>query len=443
MNAAVTVYLMAVALDPNAAAQKPDPLPREVETMALVDAASRQPVTLPPAENSESVVPALPIVPSGASDTPHLKLGLGIRGRVDLRFHDVNAAGNRTTSSHVSFDTIILSAKYDDQRFFGAMDYRLYGANFIYGSRNGYEGYPGEVRFLSYAYVGAKLSSTDRVTVGIQPVPFDDRYWGSSWYNSLGFVYGLEEVYNPGISYSHAGKKLSVALGFFPAAGPQGSGLSRDSARYSVNIVKGDSYLPDSSSNAERNMLVGKVRYALASSDVGELSVTGSGWISTVHNFDSRENGSRRAFALSIKDDREPLRYKLLVARQDINPRNPGRNDLIAVGDYDFSYNIAASSTLAFGELAHPIGTGKFPFTMDVYSSYTHVFKDSAFLDTQRINIGAFWNDKATKRIRIWTEALIGRNDPYVGAGQFVSGAAGGGDDRWKVSALAMFGYYF
>ena len=161
-----------------------------------------------------------------------------------------------------------------------------------------------------------------------------------------------------------------------------------------------------------------------------------------MHSFDTGENGSRHAFALSVKDDRRPLRFKLLAARQDIDPRNAQRNDLIAVGDYDFSYNIAARGTLTFAEMGHAIDTGAFPFSLDVYASYARVVKKAAFADTQRINVGAFWNDKASKRIRIWTEMLVGRNDPYVGAGQFSSGAAQGGDDRWKASILMMFGYY-
>lgn len=398
------------------------------------DMAALLPVTLP----------AAPVLaePAKTAPAPRLKLGIGLRGRIDIRFNDANGAGQRETSKHVSFDTLILSANYDGPRFFGSADYRFYGGNFIYGRGAGYKGYPGEIQFLSYAYAGAKLSPHDRVTVGIQPVPFDDRYWGSSWYNSLGFVYGLEETYNTGISYTHSDDRLTVSAGFFPVAGPPGIGNSRDSARYSVNIVRGDSYLPFASRNAERNMAIGKVRYVLDSTQRGQLSVTGSGWVSQVHSFDTGENGSRHAFALSVKDDRRPLRFKLLAARQDIDPRNAQRNDLIAVGDYDFSYNIAARGTLTFAEMGHAIDTGAFPFSLDVYASYARVVKKAAFADTQRINVGAFWNDKASKRIRIWTEMLVGRNDPYVGAGQFSSGAAQGGDDRWKASILMMFGYY-
>jgi len=47
-----------------------------------------------------------------------------------------------------------------------------------------------------------------------------------------------------------------------------------------------------------------------------------------------------------------------------------------------------------------------------------------------------------TQRIKNWTEMLVGRNDPSIGAGQFGSGAAQGGDDRWTASLLMMFGYY-
>ena len=449
MDIIITAVLAAAAALPASAPAAPSAASQVIA--ASVAAGTTGDVTPPVADAATDAVTGdaatTPVEPRTAQPVPpaapaRLKLGLGIRGRVDVRFNDVDSAGRRDTSTHASFDTLILTANYDSPRFFGSADYRFYGGNFIYGKRSGYSGYPGEVQFLSYAFVGAKLSATDRVAVGIQPVPFDDRYWGSSWYDSLGFVYGLEEVYNTGISYTHADDRVTVSAGFFPVAGPPGIGNSRDSARYSVNIVQGDSYLPFASRNAERNMVIGKARYVLAATDRGQLSVTGSGWVSSVHNFDTGRNGSRHVFAFSMKDDRHPLRFKLLAARQDIDPRNTQRNDLIAVGDYDFSYNIAAKGTLGFGEVGHGIDTGHFPFSLDVYASYARVVKQGAFADTQRINVGAFWNDKASKRVRIWTEMLVGRNDPYVGAGQFVSGAAQGGDDRWKVSALMMFGYY-
>jgi hypothetical protein len=43
----------------------------------------------------------------------------------------------------------------------------------------------------------------------------------------------------------------------------------------------------------------------------------------------------------------------------------------------------------------------------------------------------------------IYTEGVFGRNDPYVGAGQFNSGLAMGGDNRWKSRFIMSIGYYF
>jgi hypothetical protein len=375
--------------------------------------------------------------------TSKLNLGLGIRGRVDVHFNDVNSAGQQRTSEHLSYDTVILTAKYDSPVLFGSAEYRFGAGNFFYSRAYGYQGVPGEVNFLVHAYLGAKVTADDNVTVGVQPMPFDDRYWGNSGYNSLGFVYGLEEVYNAGVTYSHTGDRMTLTGGFFPTTGPAVLGLSRDSARYSVNIVKGDSYLPSPASNTERNMAVGRVQYKLATSTAGALTLTGSAWISTVHSYDTDRNGYRHAFALSLKDDRGPIHAKLLVARQDIDPKNAGRSDLLAVGTYDFSYNIAAHSSMVFGELSHPLDTGRFPFKLNAYVSYADVVKDGkGFPDTQRINVGLFWNDKASGKIKIWSEVLFGRNDPYVGAGQFISGAAQGGDSRWKASAIVIAGYY-
>ncbi len=64
-------------------------------------------------------------------------------------------------------------------------------------------------------------------------------------------------------------------------------------------------------------------------------------------------------------------------------------------------------------------------------------------LGGERLDIGAVWTSKGQKRVKVYTEMMLGRNDPYVGAGQFVSGAAQGGDNRWKASFMAIFGYSF
>lgn len=390
--------------------------------------------------------PPVPSQPAQDDTKPKSKLDLGVvvRGRADVRFNDVGSAGQRRTSNHLSFDTVALTADYDSPTFFGAAQYRFYGASFIYGKNGGYEGYPGEVQFLMYAYAGAKLSKQDSVTVGIQPVPFDDRYWGGSILDDLGFVYGMEEVYNAGIKYKRQTSDLRVELGFFPGSGPAVMGISGDGARYSANIAKADSYVPDGSRNDERNMVIGNVQYALINQANLTLKATASGWVSTIHNFDTGKDGSKHLFAFSLTGSRGPWSAKALVSRQDIDPRNPGRNDIITVSGFDASYNIAAKGTYAFGEIGRTVDTGSLPFNLFVYANYGRFMKDQAgFKDSERFDLGAVWTAKDNGRIKVFSELLLGRNDPYVGAGQYVSGAAQGGDNRTKVAFMMIFGYYF
>jgi len=373
-----------------------------------------------------------------------LKLGVAVRGRADIRFNDVDSSGGQRTSSHLSFDTLALTADYDSDKFFGAAQYRFYGGSFIYGKNAGYKGYPGEVQYLMYAYAGAKLSESDSVTLGIQPVPFDDRYWGGSILDDLGFVYGMEETYNLGIKYKRQTSNLRVELGLFPSSGPAVKGISRDGARYSTNIARADSYVPDGSQNDERNMVIGNVQYALVNDGKTSLKATASGWISSIYNFDTGKNGSKHLFAFSLTGSHGPWSSKALVARQDIDPRNPGRNDMITVSGFDGSYNIAARGTYAFGEIGRTVNTGSFPFDAYIYANYGRFMKDAAgFKDSERFDLGAVWTSKDKGRVKIYSEFLLGRNDPYVGAGQYVSGAAQGGDNRWKAAFMMIFGYYF
>lgn len=417
----------------------------EAASTSLLTTANGEMDVVEPAQPQANI--ALPPKATSASaEAPQsgLKFGGAIRGRYDLRFNAADAAGHRRTSSNLSFDTLILKADYDSPTIFGAAQWRFYGGSFLYSRNYGYKNYPGEINFPVYAYVGTKLSPRDKVTVGVQPVPFDDQYWGSAFLNSMGFVMGLEEVYNAGISYSHSGDRFQIDGGFFPTTAPNAFGISEDSARYSVNIVKGEASNQLASRNAERNMVVGRAQYRLASSDDGELSASASAWLSTIHNFDTGDNGSRRAFAVSLKGRQGPWHAKLLAARQTMSLRNPNSNDYVTVGNYDAPFNIAADSKLYFGEIGRKVDTGSFPFSLDLFANYAYLQKDSAgFRDTQRINVGAFWSDKATGKIKIWSEALVGRNDPFVGAGQYGPGAAQGGDDRTKVSVLVIFGYYF
>lgn len=424
------------------------PVPIAIEQQCAPGAVCPSGAPTPTGSDSDSDAGSIPATKPDVAPQPHpkgkLKVGATLRGRYDLRFNDAGTGGERRTSSHLSFDTLALTADYTSDTFFGSAQYRFYGGNFIYGKSAGYKEYPGEVNFLMYAYGGVKLSQSDSVTAGVQPVPFDDRYWGSSILDDLAFVYGFEETYNLGVKFRRETPHYRIELGFFPGSGPAGMGISRDSSRYSTNIVKADGYVPDGSHNDERDMLIGNVSYTMIDAADTKLSATVSGWLSTIHNLDTRDDGSKRVFAASLTGSKGPWHAKVLAARQDIDPRNPGRRDIISVGGFDSSYNIAAKGTYIFGEVGRSIDTGSLPFDVAPYVNYGRFFKDGdGFKDSERLDIGAVWSSKGSKRVKVYSELLVGRNDPYVGAGQFISGAAQGGDNRLKTSALIIFGYSF
>lgn len=395
---------------------------------------------MPPSARNKMPKSDLDLTPSG-----QLKIGGAIRGRYDLRFND-GSEQKRRTSSHLSYDTFIFTMDYDSPILFGSTQYRLYGGNFMYGKKSGYKDYPAEISFPLYAYVGAKVSASDKITIGLQPVPFDDQFYGSTFLNSMGFVFGLEETYNVGIDYAHKEKKYTAEIGFFPQTAPNAFGISKDSARYSVNIVNADSSLAYGTHNVERNMLIGRLQYELLKTKQSLLTASGSFWLSQVHNLDTHGNGLRRAFAFSLKGEYgNAWHSKILYARQDIGTANPrGLKHVLTVGDYDSAYNIAGKGNLFFFEIGRKISTGHwFPLDMDVYLDYNFFQKDvSGFKNSQRMTFGIYWYTPS-KRIRIWSDFNLGKNDPLVGAGQFSNGAAKGGDGKFKKSIVIIFGYYF
>lgn len=369
-------------------------------------------------------------------------LGGTLRARWDVRFNDAGGDGQRRTSNHLSFDTLILKADYDGEDYFASAHYRFYGGSFIYSSAAGYRNYPGEVSFPLQAYVGRKLGDRDRVTVGIQPVLLDSQYWGAQVLGSVGFVVGLEEVYAPGVTWTHDSDGYAFSAGYYPTATPNGKGISRDGARYSTAFVNADDYVPNGTNVEERDLLAARYNRELYQRDGVKLSGTLSALHSQLEDQAGNGDGERWATAASLTLATDAWRGKVLLARQQINLPVARQTHTISVGGFDASYNIATKGTLAFAEVGRPIHLGLTP--VDLYASYSRFIKDEArFKDSERLTLGAAWSYGDAQQLTISSELLVGRNDPFVGAGQYISGAAEGGDDRVKTSLFTVIGYHF
>ena len=408
-----------------------------------------QPVAVPdPTYAPEAAKPAGTVdiaPPKGKTEFGTFTFGGAIRARYDWRFDDVSRNGTAKASEHFDFDTLSLKAAYDSDTIFGAAQYRFYGGSSIYGPRNGYRGYPGEVSFPMWAYVGYKLTKEDSITFGLNQAPFGlTPYFGTSFIETLGFTMGLEEVYNFGVKYSHVEPDLNYQFGFYPGANPNAIGLSLDSARYSTNVVRADPYVPFGSSNAEQNMFIGRAEYFVIKNDVTSLAFGASIWHSELYNFDTRQTGTKQLEGLHVLGTHGPWGFKGIYIRQDIAPKNPIRNDFVTVGGFDFSYNMAARGHFVSAEVTYKVADPIGPFTVVPYLGYSAYFKDkSRFQDSERFILGGAWTLTADPNLVIYTEGVIGRNDPYVGAGQFANGLGIGGDNRWKSRFIMNIGYYF
>jgi len=378
-------------------------------------------------------------VPQASHEPAGWTLAGVVRGRWDVRFNDAAGSGQRRTSNHLSFDTFILKADFDGRDYFASAQYRFYGGSFIYSSAAGYRNYPGEVSFPLQAYVGRRLGNGDRIAVGLQPVVLDDAYWGAQVLGSIGFVVGLEEVYAPGITYKHDGAGYRFSAGYYPTSTPDGKGISRDGARYSTAFVQADGYVPGGTSSSERDLLAATYDRDLATYDDKKLTAAVSGLHSRLidESGTPQGNGERFALAASLKLASPTWSAKLLAARQQINLPASRDTHTISVGGFDASYNIATHGTVLFAEAGRSLHVGRQP--LDVYASYSRFIKDErSFDDSERLTLGAAWQHDA---LRISTELLVGRNDPFVGAGQYISGAAQGGDGRVKTSLFTVISY--
>lgn len=397
----------------------------------------------PPGEGTAVAAP--PIERPFLSDDGKFTFGGAIRTRFDSRFNDSRPSGDPYHSNHFSFDTLALKVKYDSSTFFASAQYRFYGGSFIYGKRAGYQGYPGEVQFPMWGYVGYKITEKDSITTGLLQSPFGlTPYFGSSFLESLGFTMGIEEVYNLGVKYSHVDTGWTFDLGYFPGSAPNAIGISRDSARYSTAPVIADSYVPNGSNNHERNMVVARYEQSLLKTDTSSIVLGASGWVSELYNLDTRRSGTKTLGGVHVDAKHDGWGFKGIYVRQDISARNPGRDDMITVGGYDGSYNMAARGNFFSGEVNYQIPFAIGPFSAMPYYNYSVFLKDKdAFKTSQRHILGTAWTYKPDPRLVIYSEGIIGQNDPYVGAGQYTTGLAEGGDGKWKKAVIVNIGYYF
>lgn len=365
--------------------------------------------------------------------TDHLDLGGAVRFRYDGDpDRDVNQFG---------LDTIFATAKYTSDSWIGAAKYRFYGKSRPYQ----YTKKIGDISFPEYAWVGYKFDENRQVQVGLNQVPFGlQPYYGSTFMETLGYPLGIEDLYELGTKYIQTIDGWNIQAGYYLRPAWQGKGTSRGGVTYSNVPANADAYVPEGSNNQERNMFALRVARSIEvggwASEVGVSALT-----STLENSDTDKDGRRNALAVHFSGSKGPVSVSLLAARQQMSPRNAINDDVVTMGGYDATYNVASRGNLYVADVGYNIGGTYLNGLINnarLYSNYSAFVKSgSEYEDTQRLILGnAFF---VGNHLMIATEWAFGKNDLYIGGSSFTDSLAAGGTNHWENQLNINFGYYF
>lgn len=358
-------------------------------------------------------------------------------GAVRVRY-DYNDYHQERSLSYFGIDTARAEIDYTSSSWFGSMQYRFYGRYYPYQYENTF----GRINFPVYAWVGYKFTPEHSLVGGLNMIPFGLPYESSAFYQTVVNLGGLEDTHNLGIRYTYKKDDLYADLGFYPRDGGNWAGTTRDSARYSVNLVKADRDLENGVSNRERNQWVGRLGYVIKHAEDISSDIGVSALYSTLRNDDTKKDGLRRAYGVHYAGQYKGIGLLTQFIRQNMSPRNPGDigNDHVTMGAFDGAFNVASKGNLYSVELNYAI-----PYSNDwvkdikPYLSYSAFEKDkSRFKTSERLITGVQF---ANGPVFTYVETRWGRNDPYTG--DFSDGFAAGGSDKWNQSLHINIGYYF
>jgi len=363
--------------------------------------------------------------------TDNLDLGGAVRVRVDE---------DASRSIHqFGLDTVMLSAKYDSDSWIGAARYRFYGKDYPFQYTRRF----GDINFAEYAWVGYKFDDKKQLQVGLNQVPFGlQPYFSDTFYETLGNVIGLEDLWELGAKYVQDIDDWNLQLGYYVRPAWPGQGTSHGST-YSIVVTPADSSVDGGSHNEEQELAIGRLaRKVQAGNWKGEVGA--SMLTSTLRNRDTGRDGRRNAYAVHAMANNGPWSVKLQYTRQQMSPKNLGDDKTVTFGGYDGTFNVAGRGNLYLAGLGYSIPgsyMGGWITGVKVYGSYSLYDKSEKNFDSsQRFILGTSFS---LKSLWIAVEWLNGRNDPYIGGSNYAQSLGSGGIHSWKGQFYMNIGYYF
>lgn len=354
---------------------------------------------------------------------------LTMSGAVRANYQDKHYGG-ATSDQKVQFDAGILKIDYQSSKFFGQVQYRCYQYERLC-----------DFSTLVDGYMGYKINPTDRITLGVQPIPFGSgQYWDSSFYASINNTIGLQDAHNLGVNYHfELDSATQFDLAYFATDGGNYHGTSRDAARYTANLVKSSD--PNKTELQEKNMWMARVKQEFNPQSLPDLkmSVGGSYWYSDIENNHTSAQGSRDAWALFNTLSYKNFALSITGGEMSLDNKDSTNPNQSTFGSFDTEYDIANDGYFYTVDMNYTFTNVRDMVNITPYFVYSGFNKKQhGFADSERHIAGVAWNHK---NVSLYTEYVMSKNDPFVGGTS--SSLAQGDDGKMNKLLNLMFIYSF
>jgi len=331
---------------------------------------------------------------------------------------------------NLEFDTAFPDIGFEMGRVSADVQYRYY-----YYSES-----DRSTHFLHHAWLSYALSDDSHVTAGVTKVPFGLLPFASNnYFFSLAYYVGLEDDYDLGVVYEQESGPWHWQLGYFFADEGSFHGRSRDSARYSYDVVSEGEVRND-----ERDQLNLWLERTLAIGGLDEAALGVSFQYGRIPNRTTGRAGDMAAVALHATASLGHWAFKLETAYYRYGLENPpGQPDnLVYMGAYDFAYQVAAEGRLHALDIAYAWDiSGKVLDRLTLYNDYSILFKPADGFATSQQNVtGAALDFDGP--LLVYVDFALGKHNAWIGP-DFGTALGPGGEGGWEHRFNINVGLYF
>src|SRR5690606_12453326 len=163
--------------------------------------------------------------------------------------------------------------------------------------------------------------------------------WDSSFYAGINNTMGLQDALDLGVNYHfEMPTATKVDLAYFATDGGNYHGTSKDSARYTANVVTSSD--PLKTNLHEKNRWMARVDQDLqfSGTDDLKLSVGGSYWYSDIENKKTSADGNRNTWAVFNRINYKNLNVVLTGGKQSISNKDILNPASSTFGSFDSEY---------------------------------------------------------------------------------------------------------